>query len=66
MRDVSHIPAGKNVADVNAPKGQTECKPEPAAEAVMEEIHMRADYVGPVLKEILKTCQEHVSWDRYG
>jgi hypothetical protein len=67
MKHASKIRAEKKVADVYAPKKQTECKPEPAADvdAVMEEIHMRADYIGPVLEEILKTGRERVGWARY-
>jgi hypothetical protein len=67
MRRASKIPAGKDVVDVEAPKSQTACKPEPAmdVDAAIEEIHMRADYVGPVLEEIRKTSRECVRWDRF-
>ncbi|MGD1088577.1 MAG: hypothetical protein ABR955_07600 [Verrucomicrobiota bacterium] len=67
MKHVSKNSAGKNVADVNAPKKQTACKPEPAAnvDAAMEEIHLRANYVGPVLEGILRAGHERVHWDRY-
>jgi len=63
MKHASQIPAGKNIADVNAPEDQTACKPEPVADvdSVIEEIQMRANYVGPVLEEILHTSHERVS-----
>jgi hypothetical protein len=66
MTRVSKIPAGKNVADVNAPKKQKACKPEPVADvdAAMEEIQLRANYVGPLLEEILHARHERVRWDR--
>jgi|HubBroStandDraft_2_1064218.scaffolds.fasta_scaffold611424_1 hypothetical protein len=66
MKHVSQISAWENVADVNAPKDQTACKPEPVADvdSVIEKIHIRANYVGPVLEEILQANHERVSWGR--
>jgi hypothetical protein len=64
MKHVSQIPAGKNAADVDASNDQTEHEPEPVAEvdSIIEDIQMRANYVGPVLEEILHLGHERMSW----
>jgi hypothetical protein len=66
MKNVGQIPAGKSVADADAPKDQTEHEPEPVTDvdSVMEEIHLRANSVGPVLEEILQANLGRASWDR--
>lgn len=57
MKPNDHIPAGKRAASVVTPQVQTESRLEPSAtseEAMVEAIQVRADYVGPVLEEILR------------
>lgn len=62
MKHKGHIPAGKRAAGVVTPKEQMETKPRPASpDAMMEAIQMRADYVGPVLEEILQASHARVS-----
>jgi hypothetical protein len=56
VKHKGHIPAGKRAASVVTPKKQMESQPQPAAslDAMMEAIHLRANYVGPVLEGILR------------
>ena len=67
MKHVIQIQAEKNAADMNASNDQTEHKFEPAADvdSMMQEIQTRANYVGPVLEEILHVGHENMSWDFY-
>jgi hypothetical protein len=64
MKHVSQILEGKNATDMDASNDQTEYEPEPLAEvdSIIEDIQMRANYVGPVLEGILHTGHERVSW----
>jgi hypothetical protein len=61
----SHILAGKRVADVITPKAPTGKEPEPAVglDSIFESIHQRADYVGPVLEQILLAEHTSAVWD---
>jgi hypothetical protein len=65
MKHVIQIPAGKNTADVDASSDQTEYQPELVADvdSIIDEIQTRANYVGPVLEEILHASHDNVSWD---
>lgn len=65
MKHKSHIPAGKNVACVLTSKSQTKDRREPAidVDSMFEAIHMRADYVGPVLEEILRANHACTVWN---
>jgi hypothetical protein len=59
-----HIPEGKRATCVVTPKDQMADKHQPTtrADAMMESIHTRADYVGPVLEEILQASHARVNW----
>jgi hypothetical protein len=56
--------AGQYVSDMNAPPEQTKCgtKPIVQVDVVIEEIHLRAEYVGSVLEEILQAGHGHANW----
>jgi hypothetical protein len=61
----SHILAGKHVADVITLKAPTGKEPEPAVglDSIFESIHQGADYVGPVLEQILLAEHTSAVWD---
>lgn len=58
----STIPAGKKVADVDVQKALTkdESKSAMGVDAMIEEIHQRADNIGSVLEEILQIGHQAV------
>ena len=65
MKHESIIPVGNNAAGVSELKEQTKDEPKPAVnvDARIEEIHQRANNIGPVLEEILRVGHQPVKKD---
>jgi hypothetical protein len=60
MRDANLNQLGQGAIELNAPE-QTENGSKPAVEAIIEEIHRRAEVIGSVLEEILQTGHKHAN-----
>ena len=60
MKHAIPSPSRQSIPRVNVPQKQTKAGTKPAAdvEAVINDIHHRADYVGPVLEKILQAGHE--------
>ena len=65
MKHTSQISGGGKSADAVASDDQAEpdIKFVTSVESIMGEIQARANYVGPVLEEILHTPHERMNWD---
>jgi hypothetical protein len=65
MKHTSQIFGGGKSADASASNDQAEpnIKFVTNVESIMGEIQARANYVGPVLEEILHTPHERMNWD---
>ena len=64
MKYSSPNQAVQSAVGMNAPPEQTKYGIKPAVDVdeVIEEIHLRAEYVGSVLEEILQTGHESFNW----